>query len=251
MAFMALFGWILLPLIPIALMLVALEAVVVWVMTHIFLINIIAAVLLVLNLLILIFLLRTKARRKREGVKKYRWLLPIAALWEGWVVLLCGLYLVIQPLRYIPLEKLPVDIGRDYTYSQELFYGTWTVTACQGKTPDCALTQEEIDRCVGWQITYSADRFASPGGEYPLEPSYAYQRDVVGKDDVSSRYGIELEELGIYNRRKLDYVHLFLPEETFWDTPLGKEYYIWNQNTILIYRGGVFFRAEREMETPS
>lgn len=251
MAFMALFGWIFFPLIPIALMLVALEAVVVWVMTHIFLVNVIAAVLLVLNLAILVLVLRVRAGRKREGVKKFRTLLLLATLWEGWVTLLCGLYLVIQPLQYIPLEKLPVDIGRDYTYSQELFYGTWTVTACQGKAPDCVLTQEEIDQCIGWQITYSADRFASPDGEYTLEPSYAYQREIVGEDKFSSRYGIELEELGVYNRRKLDYAHLFLPEETFWDTPLGKEYYIWNQNTILIYRGGVFFRAEREMETPS
>lgn len=251
MAFMALFGWIFLPLIPIALMLVALEAVVVWVMTHIFLVNVIAAVLLVLNLAILVLVLRVWAGRKREGVKKFRALLLLATLWEGWVTLLCGLYLVIQPLQYIPLEKLPVDIGRDYTYSQELFYGTWTVTACQGKAPDCVLTQEEIDQCIGWQITYSADRFASPDGEYTLEPSYAYQREIVGEDKFSSRYGIELEELGVYNRRKLDYAHLFLPEETFWDTPLGKEYYIWNQNTILIYRDGVFFRAEREEETPS
>lgn len=251
MAFMALFGWIFLPLIPIALMLVALESVVVWVMTHIALVNVITAVLLGLNLLILIVLLRVRAKRKREGVKKYRWLLLLAALWEGWVALLCGLYLVVQPLQYIPLEKLPVDIGRDYTYSRELLHGTWTITACQGKTPDCTLSQEEINRFIGLQVTYSADRFVSPDGEYALEPSYAYQHDIVGKDDFSSRYGIELEELEVYNRRKLDFVYLFLPEETFWDTPLGKEVYIWNKNTLLIYRDGVFFRAERNEEIPS
>lgn len=251
MAFMALFGWIFLPLIPIALMLVALESVVVWVMTHIVLVNVIAAVLLMLNLAILVLVLWIRARRKRAGVKKFRTLLLLAALWEGWVVLLCGLYLVIQPLQYISLEKLPVDIGRDYTYSRELLHGTWTIIACQGKTPDCALTQEEIDQRIGWQVTYSADRFVSPDGEYPLEPSYAYQRDIIGKDKFFSRHGIELEELEVYNRKNLDYVHLFLPEETFWDTLLGKELYIWNQNTILIYQDGVFFRAERDEETPS
>lgn len=246
MAFMALFGWVFLLMVPVVLIFVALETAVVWVMTHTVLVNGIAAVLLVLNLLLLLFLLRKREKRRREGVKKYRTLLLLAALWEGWVVLLCGLYLVIQPLQYISLEELPVDVGRDYEYSRELLHGTWTVTACQGRTPDCTLTEAEIDQFIGWQITYGADRFASPDGEYSLEPAYAYQRDIVGKDDFVSQYGIELEELGIYNRRNLDFVHLFLPEEVFWDTPLGKEFFIWNRDTLLIVRDGVFLRAERD-----
>ncbi len=78
MAFMALFGWIIFLLIPIALVLMALEAALTWAVAHIMLVNGIFAALLVGNLLIFGILLKVRARWKREG----RW--KSSPAWENW-----------------------------------------------------------------------------------------------------------------------------------------------------------------------
>lgn len=238
MAFMALFGWIFLPLIPIALMLVALESVVVWVMTHIALVNVIAAVLLVLNLLILMVLLRVWARRKQKGVKKYRVLLLLAALWEGWVVLLCGLYLALQPLRF-----LPAGFGEPFSLENNC-YGVWTITACQGTTPGSTQTQEEIDRFLGGALAYQENRFYSTEWAYSLSGEDAYQTSMVREESFPLLYSMSLENLGV-DAKSLRHVEVTLPKEMEGDNPLGLDFYVLDKNTLLVYRKGVFFRAER------
>ncbi len=118
MAFMALFGWIFLLLIPIACILMALETAAAWVVAHLFLVNILVGVLLVLNLLVLAVLLKLRAGWKRAGKLawsyvdsfrgwKHLWLilvktlLTLGPLWEGFVVLCCVLYLIFQPLKFL------------------------------------------------------------------------------------------------------------------------------------------------------
>ena len=80
---MALFGWVFVPVILIGLLVMAVQNALIWAVTHMFLVNLVAAVLLGLNLLILIALLRVRVRRRQKGVNKFRWLLLLAALWEG------------------------------------------------------------------------------------------------------------------------------------------------------------------------
>ncbi len=243
MAFMALFGWIFLPLIPIALMLVALESVVVWVTTHIALVNVIAAVLLLLNLLILIILLRVRARRKREGVKKFRWLLLLAALWEGWVVLLCALYLVVQPLRFIPEHFLQQPGVEDC-------FGEWTIVSYhEGYT---SRRKEEIVLYIGTRITYEKEQFIVGSHVYPLKykKDYAitstYQYDVIWKEENPTLFS----QLGV-ETRKMGQVRAYLQEDDGGRPVLGQCFYILDWDTLMIYYNGVYYRAERDVEAPS
>ncbi|MEY8401734.1 hypothetical protein AALA54_00130 [Oscillospiraceae bacterium 44-34] len=118
MAFVALFGWIFLLLIPIVYIATALETVLTWVVAHLFFVNIIVGVLLALNLLVLAVLLALRSGWKRAGklawpyIDSFRgWkhlglvlvklLLTLGVVWEGLVVLCCVLYLVFQPLRFL------------------------------------------------------------------------------------------------------------------------------------------------------
>lgn len=243
MAFMALFGWIFLPLIPIALMLAALESVVAWVMTHIVLVNVIAAVLLALNLAILVLVLWIRARRKRAGVKKFRTLLLLAALWEGWVVLLFGLYLVVQPLRFIPEHFLQRPGVEDC-------FGEWTIVSYRGGYT--AHREEELELYIGTRITYEKERFAVGSHVYPLkyEKDYAitstYQYDVVWKSEAPKLFeGLDARIT------KMGQVRAYLQEDGGGRPVLGQCFYILDWDTLLIYYNGVYYRAERSEETSS
>lgn len=242
MAFMALFGWIFIPIILLGLLVQAIAAPFVWAIAHPGAVNIIAAGVLIFNLLLLFLLLRTRKRRKRAG-EKPGFVLLLAALWEAWVVFLCGLYLVVQPLRY-----LPPGFGEPFSLENNC-YGTWTVTEVQGTTPGCTQSQEEIDAFLGEQIAYSADRFVSSDWAYPLEDEDGYQTDIVRRDSFPPLYSMKLESLGI-DKRSLRYIEILLPEWAEHDHPLGRELFVLDKNTLLLYRRGVFFRAERAEDVP-
>ena len=236
MAFMALFGWILIPIILLYLLIQAVAAPLVWAAAHTGVINAAAAVLLVLNLLFFFLLLRLRAKRKRAGKRKGIVTL-LAALWEAWVVFLCALFLIVQPLRFIPQ-----DFGK--LYMTEDSYGTWTITSCQGTTPGCTQSQEEIDAFLGQQIAYSEDKFVSTDWAYPLEDKGAYQFETLWQERFPPLYSLTLEDLDI-SKRNLPHIQITLPEGTGEDSPLGQELFILDMDTLMLYRKGVFYRAER------
>ena len=68
MAFMALFGWIFLLMIPAFYIGMALEAVLTWAAAHVLLLNVILVLLLVPNLLILWILLKIRAKDRKSVV---------------------------------------------------------------------------------------------------------------------------------------------------------------------------------------
>lgn len=243
MAFMALFGWIFIPIILLYLIVQAVTAPLRWAAANPGFVNAAAAGLLAVNLLVLVLLLRGRARRKRAGKPKGLVSL-LAALWEGWVVFLCALFLLVQPLRFIP-----EDFGQPFSLENKC-YGTWTVVSCQGAAPGCTQSQEEIDASLGQQIAYSEDRFVSTSWAYPLGGPDDYRRDVVRRESFPSLYGMKLEALGA-DKKNLDHIAVTLPEGMEEDLPLGQDFYILDKNTLLIYRRGVFFRAERAEEVPA
>lgn len=244
MAFMALFGWIFIPIILLGLLFQAIAAPFVWAIAHPGAVNVIAAGVLAFNLLLFFLLLRTRKRRRRAG-EKPGFVLLLAVLWEAWVVFLCALYLIVQPLRY-----LPAGFGEPFTLENNC-YGTWTVVSCQGTTPGCTQSQEEINAFLGKQVAYSEDRFVSTDWTYALEDEDNYQTGTVRRESFPPLYSMKLESLGI-DKRSLRYIEIVLPEWAEHDHPLGRELYILDKNTLLLYRRGVFFRAERaEDPTPS
>lgn len=237
MAFMALFGWIFIPVILLYFLLSLIAAPVVWAQTHPGLVNAVAVGLLIFNALLFLALIRWRRRRKREGKAKSLVTL-LAVLWEGWVVLLCALYLIVQPLRFLPAGFMePFSLENNC-------YGVWTIAACQGKTPGCTQSQEEIDAFLGRQIAYGEGRFISTDWAYPLEGEDSYSADMIRRERFLSLYSLSLEALNI-DRGCLNHVSVTLPEGTEADQPLGRELYVLDKNTLLLHRKGVFYRAER------
>lgn len=214
-----------------------------WAASHMALVNAGVGILLVLNLLFLGLLLRGRSRRKKSGQRKGI-LSLLAVLWEGCVVVLCVAFLVIQPLQY-----LPAGFGELFTLEDNC-YGVWTVTACQGTTPGCTQTQAEIDAFLGTQVAYSEDRFTSTDWAYPLESDKDYQWKLVRPEGFQPLYSMSTESLGV-GQRNMYHVEISLPEWAEKDRPLGRELYVLDKDTILLYRRGVFFRAERtELSSP-
>lgn len=242
MAFMALFGWIFIPIILLYFIIQIFTAPLLWAVAHPAAVNAAAAGLLAFNLLLFLLLFRGWKRRKRAGRPK-RVVVLLAALWEAWVVLLCALFLAVQPLQY-----LPAGFGELFSLENNC-YGTWTVVACQGTTPGCTQTQEEIDAFLNQQVAYSEERFVSTDWTYTLEGEEPYQDEVVWRESFPPLYSMTLESLGI-DKRNLRYVEITLPEGTEDDRPLGQDFYVLDKNTLLLCRKGVFFRAERA-DTPA
>ena len=240
MAFMALFGWIFIPIILLALVIQAVTAPLFWAMEHPGIVNAGAAGVLAVNLLFVLLLFRTWKRRRRNG-EKAGWLLLLAILWEGWVVFLCALYLIVQPLRFIPEDfNVPFNV-------EHVCYDEWELVSCQGVAGGYNRTQEEIDQYLGTRITYAEDRFISNGQIYTLRYPIYYDEltiwreggiNIPGSVVTSSFEGLGLED------RKLRRVFVNFQKEPE-ERPIGWLFYMQDRNTLLVYYDCIFFRAER------
>ncbi len=112
MAFMALFGWIFLLMIPAFYIGMALEAVLAWAAAHVLLVNVMLVLLLAPNVLILWVLLKIRAKWKREGKLKAsyarrdptlrgflgRFTLFCGLVWEFFVIIAFLALLIFQPI---------------------------------------------------------------------------------------------------------------------------------------------------------
>lgn len=247
MAFMALFGWIFLPIILLGLLVYTVENALLWAAAHAVWINLAVAVLLALNLLVLALLIRARRRRKREGVEKYRWLLLLATLWEAWVVLLCGLYLVVQPLRFVPEDLgVPFDV-------EHVCFDEWEIVSCRGALPGYACSQEKTDQYRGLRITYTEDRLISDGQTYELDAETPYDECVVWRDQRVSIPGSGLstsfEELDITEKRLRRAAVNFRQAPGV--RPMGWLFYLLDRDTLILYYDCMFFQAERVEQVPS
>ena len=108
--------WI--PFIFIIQIIIIIESIVQGIVAHAAWINAAVGVLLAANLLFMVLLLllwfvwRRNGRLDLANIDRHtgwrrlcllgaKYLLPLGAAWEGLIALLCGLYLVIQPLQYL------------------------------------------------------------------------------------------------------------------------------------------------------
>lgn len=237
MAFMALFGWIFIPILLLYFLLSLIAAPIVWAAAHPVIMNVTAACILVFNVLLLLYLARWRRRRKRAGAPVGRASF-LAVLWEGWVVLCCIAYLAVQPLRFLP------DHMGELFSTEKNWYGSWTVTGVQAKTPGCTQTQEETGAFIGTSVIYEEEQFCSGGERWGLV-YMEYKRVMAWKGDFPKEYGMELADLGAGDRLGLWCVTLNPSERTAQANPLGLKLYVLDDDTVLLYRKGVFFLAER------
>ena len=118
MAFMALFFWVFIPILLLYFIATALEQLLNFLILYSTAVNVVVGVILVFNVAVFLVLLligsrwRKAGRTKREYLNQYtgwqrlwrfwfKYLLILGPIWEGIIILLCVLYLVIQPLPYV------------------------------------------------------------------------------------------------------------------------------------------------------
>ena len=230
-----------------------------WVRLNAGIINVIAVGILVLNLLIIAVLDRLRRKRKQARTagescaagytgKAFLWKLvlyvwPVCA---GFWVLLCVVYLVVQPIRFIPKDWGTLPDAGDC-------YGVWEITGSRGPT---SWLQEELDQYIGVQLIYEEEQFTAGGQTYLLkyarEKSYddlsTYQSKTIWREDKINVPGTvvtrNFSTLGI-ETRKVCRVRAWLQEDTGGEIVLGQLFYILDLDTILVYCDGVFFQAER------
>lgn len=242
MAFMALFGWIFIPIILFYFLLQMILSPLAWAAEHSAIVNAAAVCILAFNVVLLALLVRWRRRRKRAGQSLGICSL-LAILWEVWVIFWCGVYLAVQPLRF-----LPTDFGKPYAYATEDSFGTWEVTGVQAKTPGCTQTQEEINALMGLRITYEEDAFQSGDQAWHLK-YMEYKSTLVRDNSFPMLYSMQMESLGI-DKNRMWRTELNATQSAQDANPLGLEFYVVDNDTILLYRKGVFFRAERRDAVP-
>lgn len=260
MAFMAMFFWVFIPIILLALAVGMLQQIVEWIRLNAALVNVIVVGILVLNILIIFALIRIRSKQKAAGQLAWDhiWQLPglrrlerivwklTLYLWPvcaGFWALLCAVFLVVQPIRFIPEHFLQIPEAPDC-------FGQWEIVGHRGPTSH---TQEEIEPYIGVRIVYEEERFTANGQVYPLEyvKNYSitstYQSRTVWEEErvlvPNTTVVRSFDSLGIEGRN-VRRIWAQLQEKQD-GTVLGELFYILDWDTILIYCDGVFFQAER------
>ena len=104
------------------------------------------------------------------------------------------------------------------------YFGDWAVTACLGTAPTCAMSQEELDACVGLTFSYGEDSFTAEGFE--------------------TACGLAPSELGV-SASMLLHVTVNIEGNIGQNRFLGRDFFVLGSDSLLIYCDGAFFQAER------
>lgn len=149
--------------------------------------------------------------------------------------------------RPAPAESGAVS-GSSGSSQEELvpaYFGDWEVTACLGTAPVSALSQEEIDACIGLTMSYGADSFTAEGLTCEFQPGTAYAEDIVTAEAFQAACGLPLEELGV-TASMLLHVTVNIEGNVGQNRLLGRDFFVLDSDRLMVYCDGAFFQAERK-----
>lgn len=124
------------------------------------------------------------------------------------------------------------------------YFGDWEVTAALGSAPSCAMSQEEIDACVGLTISYGEDSFTAEGLTCEFLPGTAYAEDIITAEAFTAACQLEPSELGV-SASMLLHVTVDIQGNIGQNRLLGRDFFVLGGDSLLIYCDGAFFQAER------
>ena len=122
--------------------------------------------------------------------------------------------------------------------AEKSYYGDWLITGCLGTSAVYALSQEEIDDYVGTQITYENDQYSYNGNSISIN---GYEEQMETTETFAVDFGVPYSELGI-NEGEILSVSAMTEGNFF-----GGYFYVIDENTLMIYYEGVFFKGVREI----
>ncbi len=240
MAFMALFGWIFIPIILVGLLCLAFVNAVSWAVAHAALIYAVVGVVLAVNVLIFFVLLRLRAKWKREN-HKGRWFVLLGCFWQFLVIFFWGAFLLIRPLQYIPPH-----FGEVLTV-KNVFFDEWEIVGCQGTLPGYSCSQETLEQYVGLKIRYAENSFTSNGQTFALSQNEPYLESVRWRESSISLPNSSLvasfDDLGIERKNVRSGRANFM--EPPGEPPVGWFFLILDYDTLAVYHNCLFFQAKR------
>lgn len=114
---------------------------------------------------------------------------------------------------------------------------TFTVTSCRGTAYAYAMSQEEIDGCIGTTLSYQPSLFLYNGEPVEL-PQDGYIEEAYPTDQFPQDFKTTASDLGIDEEEVLS-VTLNVEGNIF-----GNYFYVLDDDTILVYYEGVFFEGK-------
>lgn len=124
------------------------------------------------------------------------------------------------------------------------YFGDWKVTSCLGEAPVSAMTREEMEACVGLTMSYGEDQFTAEGLTCEFLPGTAYAEDIITAEAFQAACGLSPAELGI-EASMLLHVTVNIEGNVGQNRLLGRDFFVLDSDSLLIYCDGVFFQAER------
>lgn len=140
----------------------------------------------------------------------------------------------------------PASAGQEQEPSQEIvpsYFGQWVVTSWAGSTPDCAMTQAEINDCIRLAVECEAGCFTAEGETCEFLPGTAYVEGILTAEEFQTACGLSLEELEV-DAAMLLHVTVDIQGEAGQARLLGRDFFVIGER-LLIYCDGAFFWAER------
>lgn len=143
------------------------------------------------------------------------------------------------------IEEMPeildnMNSGNTEVDKEPSYYGTWEITACAGTAVAYALSQEEINDYIEKQIQifYTEDTFIYNGFAMDV-PQNGYVEEIYTEADLVNDFNVTASDLGITENEILS-VYILIEGEFF-----GSQFYVIDDNSLLVYYEGVFFLAKR------
>ena len=118
---------------------------------------------------------------------------------------------------------------------EAVYYGDYSIVKCVGTAQVYAMSQEEIEEVIGNKLSYAPVSFAWNGNTM----STSYSDKTYSANQFSEDFGIQSSELGMKEKEFL--AVSVLTEGNF----IGQNFYVIDENNLLVYYEGVFFKAER------
>ncbi len=140
-----------------------------------------------------------------------------------------------------PIEEQP-SVQEETTAAsveEKAYFGDWKITECAGYASVSALSEEEVNGLLGITLNYQADSMYCSTWEGERQEVTGYDEEMYQTVNFPTDFKVNPENLGITAEEILSVT--VSPEGGY----LGQYFYVVDDNTLLLYHEGVFFRAER------